>query len=59
MWFGMSPDFKVIETRGSETLNFGLLEIKCPSKKRNKDCPYPEKQMTAIHLKSVMPTIIR
>lgn len=37
---GMSPDYKAIETRGSESPNFGLLEIQCPSKKSYKDCPY-------------------
>jgi len=40
---GTSPDRKVIE-RGSESPNYGLLEIKCPSKNSFTECPYLSKQ---------------
>lgn len=37
---GTSPDRKVLEREGKGSQSYGLLEIKCPSKRSFKECPY-------------------
>ena len=46
---GTSPDRKVIEQIGSESPQYGLLDIKCPSKDSITKCPYFSIQTDGIY----------